>query len=300
MGRHSETSSAATTLSELGALARRGLSRGASGSPAHRGARARTRTSPAVLRASGAAAALALVVSGGAYAAVQAGATDVRPLTETRARLQPIGSTGAHGQTTGLAVAGDGVTVTTVTEEQVLAHTTVERSTDALVSGQREVATAGVDGLARVTYEVVSKGGVEVSREAVSTAVVTAPVEEVVLVGTGTPEQAAIAVAGDGTTPASAQAVAQAMMSSHGWDSTQFQCLVSLWQRESSWSYRAQNTSSGAYGIPQALPGSKMGSVAADWATNPVTQIAWGLQYIEGRYGTPCNAWAHSNSVGWY
>ena len=62
----------------------------------------------------------------------------------------------------------------------------------------------------------------------------------------------------------------------------------------------AKGASSGAYGIPQALPGSKMSSVAGDWATNPSTQITWGMQYIQGRYGTPCSAWAHSESVGWY
>nr|WP_250649172.1 MULTISPECIES: G5 domain-containing protein [unclassified Actinomyces] len=287
-------------MAELGALARRSLTRSATGSPAHRGAPARPRTSPAVLRASGAAAALALAVSGGAYAAVQVSASDVRPLTETRARLQAIGSTGEDGGTTSLAVSGGAVAVTTVTEDQVQAHTTVERQTDALLTGTSEVETAGVDGLTRVTYQVVTEDGVEVSREAVSSVVVTVPVEEVVLVGTGTDTQVALAAAGDGTTAASAQAAAQAMMASHGWDDAEFQCLVSLWQRESGWSYQAQNPSSGAYGIPQALPGSKMATVAADWATNPVTQITWGLQYIEGRYGSPCSAWAHSNSVGWY
>ena len=76
--------------------------------------------------------------------------------------------------------------------------------------------------------------------------------------------------------------------------------MENLWNRESSWNYQAQNASSGAYGIPQALPGAKMSEVADDWATNPSTQITWGLGYISGRYGTPCSAWAHSESVGWY
>ena len=70
--------------------------------------------------------------------------------------------------------------------------------------------------------------------------------------------------------------------------------------RESRWDYRAMNPSSGAYGIPQSLPGSKMASAGSDWRTNPVTQIRWGLGYIAVRYGTPCGAWAHSESVGWY
>ena len=86
----------------------------------------------------------------------------------------------------------------------------------------------------------------------------------------------------------------------HGWGSDQFGCLVSLWNRESGWNYQAYNRSSGAFGIPQALPGSKMGSAGADWQTNAATQVNWGLGYIAGRYGSPCGAWGHSQSTGWY
>lgn len=93
--------------------------------------------------------------------------------------------------------------------------------------------------------------------------------------------------------------LARAMLSQRGWGG-QFGCLDSLWQRESGWNHRAQNPSSGAYGIPQSLPGSKMASAGADWRTNPVTQIRWGLQYIEASYGSPCAAWGHSQSHGWY
>jgi hypothetical protein len=103
-----------------------------------------------------------------------------------------------------------------------------------------------------------------------------------------------------GTSPADAQATARAMLGRYGWGDDQFGCLVSLWQKESGWNYQAYNRSSGAYGIPQALPGSKMGSAGADWQTNPATQIAWGLGYISGRYGSPCGAWGHSQSTGWY
>lgn len=103
-----------------------------------------------------------------------------------------------------------------------------------------------------------------------------------------------------GTSPADAQATARSMIGGYGWGDDQFSCLVSLWNKESGWNYQAYNRSSGAYGIPQALPGSKMGSAGADWQTNPATQIAWGLGYISGRYGTPCGAWGHSQSTGWY
>ncbi|MFI7575184.1 lytic transglycosylase domain-containing protein [Micromonospora sp. NPDC049497] len=110
----------------------------------------------------------------------------------------------------------------------------------------------------------------------------------------------------DGPIPASCaefsgnRKIGCALMLEKGFAIDQFPCLDKLWDKESGWNHKARNPSSGAYGIPQALPGSKMGSVADDWETNPTTQITWGLGYIEGRYGTPCKAWAHSQDVGWY
>jgi hypothetical protein len=100
--------------------------------------------------------------------------------------------------------------------------------------------------------------------------------------------------------PGTAKAIAYDMVMARGWDQGQYDCLVALWHKESKWNVYAHNRSSGAYGIPQALPGSKMGSAGADWETNPATQITWGLGYISGRYGTPCGAWAKSQSSGWY
>ncbi|MFC8615199.1 lytic transglycosylase domain-containing protein [Micromonospora purpureochromogenes] len=91
-----------------------------------------------------------------------------------------------------------------------------------------------------------------------------------------------------------------ALLLDAGFKIDQMPCLDKLWTKESGWNHKASNPSSGAYGIPQALPGSKMGTVADDWRTNPATQIKWGLGYIEGRYDDPCGAWAHSQSVGWY
>ena len=96
------------------------------------------------------------------------------------------------------------------------------------------------------------------------------------------------------------RSLAKALVAAQGWSDSEYQCLVLLWNRESQWNPYAENSSSGAYGIPQALPGSKMASAGADWRTNPITQINWGIGYIKGRYGTPCSAWAHSNAVGWY
>jgi len=100
--------------------------------------------------------------------------------------------------------------------------------------------------------------------------------------------------------PGTAKAIAYDMVLARGWDESQYACLVSLWDRESHWNVNAHNAKSGAHGIPQALPGNKMASVAADWETNPATQITWGLGYIAGRYTNPCGAWASSEAKGWY
>jgi hypothetical protein len=96
------------------------------------------------------------------------------------------------------------------------------------------------------------------------------------------------------------QAIAAALLPTFGFDNSQMSCLVPLWMGESGWRVNAQNSSSGAYGIPQALPGSKMSSAGADWASNPATQIEWGLGYIRDRYGSPCGAWGFKQSHGWY
>lgn len=89
------------------------------------------------------------------------------------------------------------------------------------------------------------------------------------------------------------------MVNDRGWGGSQYTCLVQLWNRESSWNVHAYN-SSGAYGIPQALPGSKMSSAGSNWRDSAQTQITWGLDYISDRYGNPCGAWAHSQSHNWY
>ncbi len=96
------------------------------------------------------------------------------------------------------------------------------------------------------------------------------------------------------------RSIARSMLASYGWGQGQFSCLDSLWTKESSWQIGATNPSSGAYGIPQSLPASKMASAGSDWRTNPATQIRWGLGYIQASYGSPCGAWAHSVATNWY
>lgn len=100
--------------------------------------------------------------------------------------------------------------------------------------------------------------------------------------------------------PEGAQAFAGSQIGGYGWGGSEYQCLLQLWTRESSWMTDATNPSSGAYGVAQALPPGKYNSAGSDWLTNYRTQIVWGLGYIRDRYGSPCSAWAHEVAIGWY
>ncbi len=102
-------------------------------------------------------------------------------------------------------------------------------------------------------------------------------------------------------TPDGAREVAKVLMEDkYGWGDVQYECLDSLWTKESHWNYKASNRRSGAHGIPQALPATKMEVIGTDWRTNPVTQISWGLRYIDIRYDTPCKAWAKFKRSKYY
>jgi hypothetical protein len=101
--------------------------------------------------------------------------------------------------------------------------------------------------------------------------------------------------------PLTPREMAQQLVAQHkGWKPAQFTCLDKLWTRESGWNPHNENGGSGAYGIPQSLPARKMATFGSDWRDNPMTQIKWGLWYIADRYGTPCNAWAHSERYNYY
>jgi hypothetical protein len=217
----------------------------------------------------------------------------------------PLDSAPADGS----EVAVSRVTFTDVTESKELPFGTREQPDGSLESGKRAVASEGKAGSERVVYRARLVDGVEVSREEVLRSGV-APVEKVVRVGTKAPAPAPAPARSSSSSSSSApsgsysgadpRSIGRSMAAARGWGADQFSCLDRLWTKESNWNPYAQNPSSGAYGIPQALPGSKMGTVAGDWRTNPSTQIAWGLNYIAGRYGTPCSAWSHSQAVNWY
>jgi resuscitation-promoting factor RpfB len=185
-----------------------------------------------------------------------------------------------------------------VTADQVLPFSTTNKSVSTVATGQTTILAAGQTGLAKVTYAVVSVDGKVVGRTPVKTVVVRAAQAQVVGVGSG-PVASAAPVAGIAVTPGSAQAIARQLAAERGWGDDQFSCLVQMWDRESGWRVHAANPS-GAYGIPQALPGYKMSSAGPDWQDNATTQITWGLGYIAGRYGTPCGAWSWWQAHDWY
>jgi len=172
-----------------------------------------------------------------------------------------------------------------------------------LASGVKKVVTPGRNGAAVVKYLVSRVNGKEVSRSILSRKVISAARQQVVVQGIGDPDktQAALiaAEASVDTVPGAQHFAKLYIADQYGWTDGQFSCLVDLWNRESHWRVAAHN-SSGAYGIPQALPGRKMSAAGADWKTNPATQIRWGASYIQDRYGTPCDALDHSDATGWY
>ena len=206
--------------------------------------------------------------------------------------------------TEGATVTVQRVTTGQITSVQTLPFQITQQNDATMAKGTTSVVKAGKNGSAQVTYAVVYIDGAPTGQTVLSTTVLTPPTPQVVKVGTKPPVAANAAPATPATPivvdPGSAQGIAQQMVTARGWGADQFACLVPLWSHESGWRVNAGNQSSGAYGIPQALPGSKMAAYGADWQTNPATQIAWGLSYIAGRYGTPCGAWSTWQANGWY
>ncbi|MBD8078992.1 DUF348 domain-containing protein [Cellulosimicrobium arenosum] len=224
------------------------------------------------------------------------------PEATVRGALAQAGITLAEGDSTSApldAAAVDGMLVlvsraaaTSDTSTEVLPFETEEVEDPNLPEGHRVVVQSGHVGEATTTYSVETLGGAEVSRTVLAQVVTVEPRDEIIKIGTMD-----VSVSVD---PGSSRAIARSLAAQRGWGDDQFSCLDKLWAKESGWRVDADNPSSSAYGIPQALPGSKMASAGSDWRTNPATQITWGLGYVEGRYGTPCSAWSHSVAVGWY
>ncbi len=255
-------------------------------------------------------------------ASIQTQAATVESLTsDAEEALAAAAALVADADALNAEVAASGLPVEAPTEVSVSAVDTATADLDGLdllpivllpslttaVTDAVTAAQADVDALRERLAAAVAA---EEARRAAEEAAAKAAAEEAARVAAEEARRAAAAAApavsgpvastGDNS-PGAAQAAARDIMASqYGWGDGEFSCLVSLWNKESGWNYAAYNSSSGAAGIPQALPGSKMASAGGDWASNAVTQVRWGLGYIAGRYGSPCNAWGHSQSVGWY
>jgi uncharacterized protein YabE (DUF348 family) len=200
-------------------------------------------------------------------------------------------------------VNGQTVTLTRVQHRAVISNQSIPypvKSVDdaSMVKGNTKIVTAGRAGLSRVAYAIIFVDGKRVGTTKVDRTVLRQPRTQVQKVGTKQPPAPKVpAYTGS---PNSAQAIARSMMmQDYGWGDSEFSCLVQMWNRESGWRTDAMNPS-GAYGIPQALPGSKMASAGPNWQSDASTQIRWGLQYIASRYNTPCQAWGLWQQQGWY
>ena len=190
-------------------------------------------------------------------------------------------------------------------ENKAIDFQTEEKPDPEAYVGTKKVVQKGKKGNIATSIYFEKHNGKEVHSAKLAEEKTADPVKEIVQVGTKpAPEgvdEDVLKRAGEGqATPEDAQRIAASMVAERGWGADQTACLINLWNKESHWDVNAENASSGAYGIPQSLPGSKMAAAGEDWPTNPATQIKWGLGYIAGRYGNPCGAWSHSQAVNWY
>jgi hypothetical protein len=211
----------------------------------------------------------------------------------------------------------------TLTLATVISVAGVTLSTSTAAAGATDAYLTSVDGNAATVHAAHSAGDPTSAQQAVifaKTQAIKAEHQQEVAAEQAAAKEAAKAAAKEAAKAAAAKAaaakaiqtaaastpsgtpkqIAKQILSQYGWSGSQFSCLSPLWEHESGWKVTAENAGSGAYGIPQALPGSQMTSAGGDWQTNAATQIKWGLTYIHDRYGSPCGAWAHEQSSNWY
>lgn len=192
------------------------------------------------------------------------------------------------------------VTEKIVVEQVEIPFETITKEATGDGTKQNKVLQEGKNGIKEITYKVRYQNDTEIERIELSSKIIQEPVDKIVEVKTiQVTSRSDVSRTVTGTV-AEYQAYAKERCNEYGWSDSDFDCLVLLWYRESGWRVTAENKYSGAYGIPQALPGRKMASAGSDYLTNYKTQIDWGLGYISGRYGNPTAAWNHSQSKGWY
>jgi hypothetical protein len=242
--------------------------------------------------------AIAGLVVGGAFAAQAAVVSNDRAATTTAMAA----STGLHHEQ--LAVYGS----IEKAHARNTASVALDQANQVIAASQNKVDASALTAVASslASYEILPLGKVvsltaKTKAETASVSAATAEADRVAAAAAAAAEADRLKALAASNTPDGARAIAKDMAASrYGWGASEFSCLSQLWQKESGWSYTAYNPS-GATGIPQALPGSKMASAGSDWKTNATTQIAWGLQYIKASsYGTPCAAWSHSQALNWY
>jgi uncharacterized protein YabE (DUF348 family) len=191
-----------------------------------------------------------------------------------------------------------------LTRTEALPFPTKHQSDSKLMKGTTKVVTPGKDGKVKVTYSVVYVDGKAIGKTKLNSVTLAKPSARIESVGTKT-----VTAADSGSanvpnaptpSPDTAKGIARQLLKDRGWGDDQYDCLVTLWNHESGWRVHAANPS-GAYGIPQALPGSKMSTAGPNWQDSAETQIKWGLSYIAARYNTPCGAWSTWQAHGgWY
>lgn len=174
------------------------------------------------------------------------------------------------------------------------------------ITGEKvnRVVQEGQNGIKEITYKIKYQNDVEIERTQISETVIQEPVNKIVQVTSDISSRYASRrnLAAGSAMAAEAQAYAKERCAAYGWSEEDYYNLVALWNKESGWNVYACNRSSGAYGIPQALPGTKMASVGSDYLTNYKTQVDWGLKYIKNhpKYRTPTGAWNFWVENGWY
>lgn len=234
---------------------------------------------------------------------IQAGSTiEIKDKSEKEIQISQISEEGVNTSLDDLLKNYAPITEKIVVEQiEIPFETITKEATGTGTESRNEVIQEGKVGIKEITYKVKYQNDVEIEKTVLSEVVVQEPVNKIVQVRNVTSRSSSSERVSLATgTAGEAQAYAKQRCADYGWSDYDFTCLVKLWNRESKWNVTAYNRSSGAYGIPQALPGSKMASAGSDYKTNYKTQVNWGLSYIKGRYGSPSSAWNHSQQRGWY
>ena len=195
------------------------------------------------------------------------------------------------------------VTEKIVEEEETIPFETITKDVSGGASSTKnKVIQEGKEGKKKVTYKIKYQNDTEIEKNKIAEEVIEEPVNKIIQINSNviTSRSENTSRGKISGTVAEYQEYARSACSSYGWSDNDFNALVKLWNRESGWNPNSRNSSSGAYGIPQALPASKMASAGSDYMSNYKTQINWGLSYISSRYGSPSSAWSYFQSNGWY